>query len=303
MLSKYKKSQKLFYDYFMVSNSTNHISHAYLIETNNVSYGFNLAIDLAKFFLCNGDYDQKICDLVDAGNYPNFKIIGEDSLVKKGDIIELKNDFSMKSVDDKRQVYIIKSADTLSKSSANTLLKFLEEPEGDVIAILLCDKASKVLSTISSRCQIISLINSDNVYESVFANLYESGDLSYEEFIESKVKEFFETYKNIEILGTKVLKDISFYDIKDSFKEFLEYGYYFYYDVLNYLLGRKSNIKKYDINIQKIADLNSKDDIIEKMNIINKFIINLHYNVNMNLFIDNFVICIGSVKDEKSNRN
>ena len=65
MLDKYKDSQKVFYDYFMHSNSVGHISHAYMIESNGVSYAFNLALDLAKFFLCNGVYDEKICNLID----------------------------------------------------------------------------------------------------------------------------------------------------------------------------------------------------------------------------------------------
>ena len=68
MLSKYKDSQKMFYDYFLKSNESEHLSHAYLIETNGVSYSYSLALDLAKFLLCNGVYDEKICDLVDSGN-------------------------------------------------------------------------------------------------------------------------------------------------------------------------------------------------------------------------------------------
>lgn len=296
MLDKYKENQKMFYDYFMISNDTNHISHAYLIETNNVSYGFNLAIDLAKFFLCNGVYDEKICNLIDSGNYSNLKIIGGESSIKKSEIIDLKTDFSMKSVDDKRQVYILRDAEELSKSSANSLLKFLEEPEGDVIAILVCTKASNVLSTIVSRCQVVSLINDSNVYESVFSNMYEVGsEMIFEDFVKEKVKEFFEIYLNIEENGTKVLAQQNFYEIKEQFKEFLHFGYYLYYDALNCLMEREVKIDNYGVHIKKIATKNSKDDIIKKMEIINKFIFNSHYNVNMNLFIDNFIISMGSV--------
>ena len=61
MLDKYSDSQKLFYEYFNRINKDGHVSHAYLIECNGVSYSFNLALDLAKFFLCNGVYDEKIC--------------------------------------------------------------------------------------------------------------------------------------------------------------------------------------------------------------------------------------------------
>ena len=257
MLDKYKEKQKMFYDYFMISQGTNHISHAYLIETNNVPYSVNLAIDLAKFFLCDGKYDEKICSLVDSGNYPNLKIFGGDTSVKKGEIVDLKTDFSMKSVDDKRQVYIIRDVQELSKNAANSLLKFLEEPEGDVIAILLCNKASHVLSTISSRTQIVSLIDDNNVYESVFANMYKSDlDITFEEFVAEWVHKFYNIYADLEEKGTSILANRNFYDIKENFKEFLQFGYYLYFDVLNNLLKRDNKISNYDVELKKITDLN-----------------------------------------------
>ena len=227
MLDKYKDSQKIFYDYFNHSNDAGHLSHAYLIETNGVSYSFNLALDLAKFFLCNGVYDEKICDLVDNGNYSNLKIIGENAYVNKNDIVALKSDFSMKSVDDKRQVYILCDVQNMNKNAANSLLKFLEEPDGDVIAILLCDRSINVLSTIVSRCQIVSLINDDNVYDGVFASLYDNDtNIRYEDFVSSYVNKFYDIYFEIESRGVAVLANSDFYDLKDCLREFLCFGYY-----------------------------------------------------------------------------
>ena len=52
---------------------------------------------------------------------------------------------------------IIKETEKLNASSANTILKFLEEPEDGIIAILLTDNRYHVLDTILSRCQILSL--------------------------------------------------------------------------------------------------------------------------------------------------
>ena len=294
MLDKYKTSQKMFYDYFMHANESGHLSHAYMIETNGVSYAFNLALDLAKFFLCNGVYDEKICSLVDSGNYQNIKIIGSDGSVKKEDIVSLKTDFSMKSIDDKRQVYILCDVQELNKSSANSLLKFLEEPDGDVIAILICNHSRNVLPTISSRCQIISLINDDNVYDGVFVSLYDNADIRYDEFVSSYVKKFYNIYLDIETRGVSVLSDLSFYDIKDYMKEFLCFGYFLYYDVLQFMLGRDIKCSDFDIDVKKIAEMNDSHDIIRKMEIIDKFIYDLKYNVNINLFIDNFIISMGS---------
>ena len=296
MLSKYSESQKIFYDYFSKSASVSHLSHAYLIETKHVSYSFNLALDLAKFFLCNGIYDEKICKLVDSGNYPNLKIIGKGGSVKKEEIVSLKTDFSMKSVDDKRQVYILCNVQNLNKSSANSLLKFLEEPEEDVIAILLCDSISNVLSTIVSRCQNISLIDDNNVYDSVFTAMYDSDSgVIYDDFINENVNKFFDIYEKFEKSGVSILSDLSIYDLKDNMREFLWFGYYLYFDVLNYLLKRDIKCSQFNLDIKKISEKNSARDIIEKMEIINRFIIDIKYNVNINLFIDNFFICMGSV--------
>ena len=41
--------------------------------------------------------------------------------------------------------------------SANTILKFLEEPEDDIIAFLVTDNRYHVIDTILSRCQILTL--------------------------------------------------------------------------------------------------------------------------------------------------
>lgn len=296
MLDKYCDSQKMFYDYFMHSSDVGHLSHAYLIETMGVSYSYNLALDLAKFFLCNGVYDEKICNLVDNANYPNLKVIGGNGSVKKDDIVSLKSDFSMKSVDNKRQVYILCDTENLNKSAANSLLKFLEEPEGDVIAILLCDSVLNVLPTISSRCQLVSLINNDNVYDSVFISLYNSeSDIRYEDFVSSYVDKFFNIYFDFESNGVSVLANKDFYELGSCFKEFLSFGYYLYYDVLNFLLNRNLKCSSFNIDIEKIAEKNDSRDIIRKMEIIDKFIYDLKFNVNMNLFIDNFFISMGSV--------
>lgn len=296
MLDKYSVSQKMFYDYFMKSNASGHILHAYLIETHGVSYGFNLALDLAKFFLCNGVYDESVCNLIDSGNYSNLKIIGNNGNIKKDDIVSLKFDFSMKAVDNNRQVYIICDAANLNKSSANSLLKFLEEPEGDVIAILLCDSAINVLSTIVSRCQVLTLINDDNVYEGIFISLYDNESTEgYSDFVKNYVNKCFETYLNFENKGVSILSDSSFYDVKENLYEFLCCGYYLYYDALNYLLGREIKCSSFSIDIKKMAEMNDTRDIIKKMEIIDKFIDDYKYNVNTNLFLDNFVISMGSV--------
>jgi DNA polymerase III subunit delta' len=48
---------------------------------------------------------------------------------------------------------VLERADTMNDEAANTLLKTLEEPPSYVVLLLLSDRPSQVLPTISSRCQ------------------------------------------------------------------------------------------------------------------------------------------------------
>lgn len=55
----------------------------------------------------------------------------------------------------KRRIYLIESADTLTESAANSLLKVLEEPPPYALFILLAPHPARVLPTIVSRSQIL----------------------------------------------------------------------------------------------------------------------------------------------------
>ena len=57
----------------------------------------------------------------------------------------------------KNKFIIIDAADDLNRSSANALLKILEEPHDNNFLILVAHNLSKVLPTIKSRCQIINV--------------------------------------------------------------------------------------------------------------------------------------------------
>jgi DNA polymerase-3 subunit delta' len=51
------------------------------------------------------------------------------------------------------RVFVLERADTMDDPAANTLLKTLEEPPPYVVLILLTDRPTQVLATITSRCQ------------------------------------------------------------------------------------------------------------------------------------------------------
>lgn len=61
----------------------------------------------------------------------------------------------------KNRVAIITHADGLNRSAANALLKTLEEPPADSYLLLVSDTPDKLLPTVRSRCQRLTLIKPD----------------------------------------------------------------------------------------------------------------------------------------------
>ena len=54
-----------------------------------------------------------------------------------------------------RRVFVIERVDELGDEAANRMLKTLEEPSSFVHLVLLTDRLTEVLPTISSRCQLV----------------------------------------------------------------------------------------------------------------------------------------------------
>ena len=81
-------------------------------------------------------------------------IMSFDKLIKKEQILNIKSEMNENTINSGKLFYIIEYAENLNSSSANALLKFLEEPDDELIAILVTKNINKVISTIVSRCQI-----------------------------------------------------------------------------------------------------------------------------------------------------
>jgi DNA polymerase-3 subunit delta' len=67
----------------------------------------------------------------------------------------MQREIQLKPFEAKRKVVIIAEAENMHVSSANSLLKTLEEPPEDTILILTSNDANKLLPTVVSRCQQI----------------------------------------------------------------------------------------------------------------------------------------------------
>ncbi len=96
------------------------------------------------------------CRRVDSGNHPNIhQIYPDGQFIKIDQVRELIAEMKMVGVEEGRKIYVLHHADRLNIASANMILKFLEEPDGEVTAILLTEQMQSILPTIRSRCQHI----------------------------------------------------------------------------------------------------------------------------------------------------
>jgi len=136
-----------------------HVSHAYLFVGPPGSGKATAAKSLACAILCddNGCGTCGECYRVRRGGHPDVHLIAPEGaagyLVEQ--VRDIIRDVSLSPVDGTHKIYILQSADLFNDTSANALLKTLEEPPDDVVMILMSHSFDAVLPTIASRCQVV----------------------------------------------------------------------------------------------------------------------------------------------------
>jgi len=312
MLDDFCSDQPIAYKIFKNSIVKNKLSHAYLINTNGYHKGLDFAKAFAKYLLCpsnkTSDHECSVCHLIDNNSFSEFKLIEADGLwIKKEQTDELQEMFSMKSLSS-RKVYIINGVENLNISASNSILKFLEEPEEGIVAILVTDNIYKVLGTIVSRCQVINLNNvlvrSDNMLLNIGNQLYNDSD---------KINEFVNDDESI----VKIGKVIDFIDYlmfnkldtliyinkywNDYFKSKDEYLFafnimiMFFNDIINCKMNNDIILSEYSDNINKFIDLDF--DVINRiLSLVMESKEDLYSNVNLGLLMDKFIINMEAIQ-------
>lgn len=249
------------------------VSHAYIIEVDNYDsdlffvYSFIKMILSKKSFETVNNSNDKIFNLIDEKNYPDIMVISTDSsMIKKNQMIDLQREYSNKSLYDNKRFYIINEAEKLNSSSANTILKFLEEPEDDIIAILLTDSRYHVIDTILSRCQVLSLKESNNNfnYDDEFIDLLDCV---------LNPKNFFINYKAManDYITDKVIAKEKFVNIE--------------YVIIDYINSISFGCE-FNNDIKYLFKNKSLDELIHIISIIEEYIPKLVFNVNYKLWLD-----------------
>lgn len=270
MFNKYDKDYPEFAKYMNKRISEDKLSHAFLVECRNIFNYQDVILEFVKKILDNNKYEEEldIDRLVSNHNYPELKIIEPiNHIIRKEQLLDLQKEFSIKPIYGKYLIYIIDGAEYLNKSSANTILKFLEEPPENIIAILLTNNIYNVIRTISSRCQCLILSHDEKLEN------FSQEVIAFDETI-NKYKE--------NALG---YMDSNWYLLdKDSLIEKLKEleAYYIYLFSKN----RNENNKENQVNLKFLS---------KKMLIIDDCLKKLRYNVNIKLLIDWFVLSMSGV--------
>lgn len=315
MLEQYKKKQPI--PWQILSNEINNkkLSHAYLFESNGSSEALEMALAFAKSILCPNNYlnNSKCvnctqCNNIDSGNFFEIKIIEADGLwIKKEQLVELQEQFKTKSIISKKKVYIIKEAEKLNTVAANSLLKFIEEPEENIVAILIAPKRYQLLDTIVSRCQIVSFMqtskSSNNLVEKIANCLYntskEIGEFIKDDKSNDKIQkvltfiEFFEKNKLDTLLYSYELWTSSF-KTKDEIMFAFEILILYYRDLLSFLCGQILEIFD-EQQFHKTSKLNTISSVCAKIERIIELKSYIKINANSNLLLDKLVIELATI--------
>ena len=316
MYATLKKAQPRALKIIENSKINSRLSHAYLFTGPKGTYKKEMAYHFAMMLYCKEKtpcYQCSECKAILENRHLNIHYIEPfGQSIKKEQIIALQEEFSKTSLVPGPRVYIINDADTMSSSAANSLLKFIEEPNGETYGILITEHKDNILSTIISRSVVVafseldkkllneqlSTLNAEpliiNCLSYLTSNINDAneliendGFLKVIEVFEKFVKDFANNipvtlfYKNnLDVLGNK-----------DKLKTFLVLLEGFIRDIVEYqnldkVLVFNSLVEEIKILAQRI----DQNDILRYMFETLELIKKIGYNVNMSLFINQFLI-------------
>jgi DNA polymerase-3 subunit delta' len=139
------------------------LHHALLIQGPSGLGKSNFALQLAQLLLCKARKGDKVCGqcqsclLNAATNHPDLHLVESDKQIGVDQIRDAIKKLVSSAHMSGAKVLIIYRAHTMTESSANALLKTLEEPTANTFLLLTTDKPERILPTIRSRCEKLAL--------------------------------------------------------------------------------------------------------------------------------------------------
>lgn len=140
------------------------LSHAYLITGGSGESRRSYAGRLAQAYLCEGEQSPcgrcRHCRKVEAGTHPDVSWITlppDKREITVDQARTLRSDAYIRPNEGSRKIYIIDPADSMNAVAQNALLKVLEEGPPYAAFLLLADQPGRMLNTIRSRCEQLTL--------------------------------------------------------------------------------------------------------------------------------------------------
>ena len=239
----------------------NKFAHAYLVETNNIDLCLNEIKKLIKMTFCPNKYTENcekcnLCKLLDNDSLPSVVTIKPSGkTINKDGIDLLKEQFAYNPIYTQNNYYIIVEAEKMNATAYNKILKFLEEPEDNIIGFFICNNIQKMPETVVSRLEKVKM--------------YYDIDKNINEEIANLAKEYLNVITKDNVHGIWYNNNVLSKQINERIQ---------YIELFQYLL--KECISNKNI---KIANLVS--EVLDKM----------EYNVNISLVLDSFVIKVGEL--------
>ena len=186
--SQLLESQPIVYQILKNSFQNNKVNHAYLLTGSDQTQLLQIALLMAQSLVCEQP-DTLACSTCDSclrvskNLYSDGVIINSyPSSIKKEDILQMQSDLANTALEQAQKKYvIIHHIEHSSSEAANSLLKFIEEPQSSALTIILTTTdENSVLPTIRSRSQIIRCTNKvESFHSSQFEGLEASDELTW----------------------------------------------------------------------------------------------------------------------------
>lgn len=160
------------------------ISHAYIINGEEGTGRFRLAVEFAKALQCAEHTGIacgvcKSCRQTESGSQPDIKYVSHEKAGIGVDEIreQINDDIDIKPYSSRYKIYIVPDGEKMTVQAQNALLKTIEEPPEYAVIILLTTNADMFLQTILSRCVLLNIkpVREDTIKKQLMAE-YGVGD-------------------------------------------------------------------------------------------------------------------------------
>jgi DNA polymerase-3 subunit delta' len=151
---------------FVTAKSQNHLPHALLISGTDGTGKLDFAKKIATALLCTSPINNeacqncKSCKTYQANANPDFmriELLEGKQQIAVDQIRQLSDFINYTRSYDAHRVILLNPVERMNNNASNSLLKSLEEPANNTVIILVASNLSKIIPTIKSRCQILTL--------------------------------------------------------------------------------------------------------------------------------------------------